>query len=211
MSSTPAAASSTQSGSTSFKFLTNEQPQPQLYTDVQNLNAFGNEQLTEFTKITLSFLAQQEDSRSRMEAFAAAQGVNLRALENTVQGILYFFSEALKRSLKQDDVKSDLEKLGLESARAELLAQSYQREFATLSSTLVSSTFKVNQLVDMEWKFGVTAGTSELSEVGTCFLQVKLVLNRNGKKENVLFEMSLPQFYSFLANMQKAALAIDQA
>jgi len=61
----------------------------------------------------------------------------------------------------------------------------------------------------MEWKFGVTASSSELSHLGQCFLQLKLVLNKGGKKENVLMELTLPQFYKFLAQMEAAKRQCD--
>jgi hypothetical protein len=41
----------------------------------------------------------------------------------------------------------------------------------------------ISQLVDMEWKFGVTASTSAIDKVGNPFLQLKLVLNVNEKLE----------------------------
>ncbi len=204
-------SSASSSGATTFKFLPDESPQPQLFTDVQNLNAFDETQLAQFTSVTLAFLAQKEDSRTRMEQFSADHKINLRALENTIQGVLYFFSESLRRTLKQSEVKSDLLKLGLQETKAEILAASYQKEFSSLTVSLIDSTLKINQLVDMEWKFGVTAGTSELSDAGTCFLQLRLVTMKDGKRESVLMEMTLPQFYSFLTNMQKAAVAIQQA
>lgn len=57
----------------------------------------------------------------------------------------------------------------------------------------------------------VTAGTSELSDIGSCFLQIKFVVLKDGEKVSQLVEMTLPQFYSFLSSMQKAANAVEQA
>ena len=42
-----------------------------------------------------------------------------------------------------------------------------------LSRSVVGQTFMVNQLVDMEWKFGVTAGSSDLKVVGQTFFATK--------------------------------------
>ena len=56
----------------------------------------------------------------------------------------------------------------------------------------------VNPLVDMEWKFGVTAASSDMKVVGNSFLQLKLVVDKGGKKEDVYMELTLPQFYSIL-------------
>ncbi len=34
----------------------------------------------------------------------------------------------------------------------------------------------VNRVVDMDWRFGVTAASSELAQAGSTFLQLKLVV-----------------------------------
>lgn len=128
---------------------------------------------------------------------------------------------------------------------------------------MVLKTLAVNELVDMEWKFGVTASSKAVSKVGTCFLQLKLAIRRRRKNststpgvtsdyaafcrdflsnkgtgtdeggdsndintntntnttvdaktanasddglQHVLMELTLPQFYEFLQEMQKAGL-----
>ncbi|XP_077862236.1 COMM domain-containing protein 7-like [Saccoglossus kowalevskii] len=67
----------------------------------------------------------------------------------------------------------------------------------------------INQLVDMEWKFGVTAANSEINKVGNTFLQLKLVVNKGNRTENVYMELTLPQFYSFLHEMEKAKSSLE--
>lgn len=73
----------------------------------------------------------------------------------------------------------------------------------------MAQTFMVNPLVDMEWKFGVTAASSDMKVVGNSFLQLKLVVDKGGKKEDVYMELTLPQFYSFLHEMEKARTALE--
>jgi hypothetical protein len=54
----------------------------------------------------------------------------------------------------------------------------------------------------------VTAGSDELQKVGTCFLQLKLVLNRgNGKRENVLMGKYDPHNTTELSAHQVAMFA----
>ena len=69
----------------------------------------------------------------------------------------------------------------------------------------------MDRLVDMEWRFGVTASTSELKSVGATFLQLKLMLEkRDGSgTEAVHMELTLPQFYEFLAKMEKCQAYLD--
>ena len=62
----------------------------------------------------------------------------------------------------------------------------------------------------MEWKFGVTAASNQVAQVGATFLHLKLVIDRgNGRHEDVFMEMSLPQFFQFMADMEKAKTHLD--
>ncbi len=54
-----------------------------------------------------------------------------------------------------------------------------------LSESMIEKTLKVNELVDMEWRFGVTAANDELQQVGKVFLQLKLTIDRGGRRETV--------------------------
>jgi len=191
-----------------FKF-TSEAPSQQLYTDVGQINALNDEQLVQFVGVTMKFLAQDATAADLLTKFSATYGVNPKALKSTVKGILYFFGEALKRNLSPAQVREDLVNLGLGEAKATLLSNAWEKNFVELSQSMIAKTLKFNELIDLEWKFGVTASTSDLSQAGTCFLQLKLVLDRGDKKENVLMELSLPQFYQFLAQMQAASRQCD--
>jgi hypothetical protein len=186
-----------------FRFTT-EAPSQQLYSDVQNLNQFSNEQLTQFTQIVLVHLTNPSDATRRLGEFGEEHGVNVRALGNTLRGVLFFFTGALKANLGAQQVKSDLSGLGLAEDKAELLSSQWQTEFSALARTMASRTLSVNQLVDTEWAFGVTSASSELNNQGSCFLQLKFVVDRGFSREDVVMELTLPQFYSFLSEMQAA-------
>ncbi len=54
----------------------------------------------------------------------------------------------------------------------------------------------------------VTAANDEVSQVGKVFLQLKLVVDRAGTRETVPMELTLPQFYAFLHEMQKAQVQL---
>lgn len=67
-----------------------------------------------------------------------------------------------------------------------------------------------HQVVDVEWKFGVTAASCKERQVGTTYLHLKLVLDTGcGHTKNVYLEMSLPQFYAFLHELEKAKGSLD--
>uniref|UniRef100_A0A672HRQ4 COMM domain containing 7 n=1 Tax=Salarias fasciatus TaxID=181472 RepID=A0A672HRQ4_SALFA len=55
----------------------------------------------------------------------------------------------------------------------------------------------------------VTVGTSEVQKAGNIFLQLKLVVRRGSSTENVYMELTLPQFYNFLHEMERAKASME--
>uniref|UniRef100_A0A8C4DPY2 COMM domain containing 7 n=1 Tax=Dicentrarchus labrax TaxID=13489 RepID=A0A8C4DPY2_DICLA len=55
----------------------------------------------------------------------------------------------------------------------------------------------------------VTVGTSEVQKVGNIFLQLKLVVRKGNSTENVYMELTLPQFYNFLHEMERAKASME--
>ena len=90
------------------------------------------------------------------------------------------------------------------------LRGAWESSSRALASAGVKGSIMANQLVDMEWKFGVTAASDELGQVGSTFLHMKLVVDKgNGLREDVFMELTLPQFYEFMADMEKAKTYVD--
>ena len=98
---------------------------------------------------------------------------------------------------------------GLSTDNSTHVSERWKSNLIALSRSVVGQTFMVNQLVDMEWKFGVTAGSSDLKVLGQTFLQLKMVVDRGGVKEDVFMELTLPQFYSFLHEMERAKSTLE--
>lgn len=80
-----------------FRF-TSETPPQQLQNDIQTLNHFDEQQITELVEILLSFISLQPgfDFVSSIGEFSERNGVNLNALKNTIKGIVYFFKVTAK-------------------------------------------------------------------------------------------------------------------
>lgn len=80
----------------------------------------------------------------------------------------------------------------------------------TVDASSLSYVLSANQLIDMTWRFGLTAGNSAVKHVGDSFLQLALQLDQGGPHpRTVHVELSLPQFYAFLAELERAAKAIE--
>lgn len=46
-------------------------------------------------------------------------------------------------------------------------------------------------------------------QIGSTFLQIKFVIDNGGVLENKSVELTLPQFYDFLAEMEKAKTFVE--
>ncbi|KOC66404.1 COMM domain-containing protein 7 [Habropoda laboriosa] len=67
----------------------------------------------------------------------------------------------------------------------------------------------ITKIVDVSWRFGVTAASSESNNVGKSFVQLKLNLEECGKTKNVFVEMTISEFYQFLHDLEKAKCNLD--
>ncbi|XP_028684148.1 COMM domain-containing protein 7 isoform X12 [Macaca mulatta] len=116
---------------------------------------------------------------------------------------------ALKKSLTAKQVQADFITLGLSEEKATYFSEKWKQNAPTLAQWAIGQTLMINQLIDMEWKFGVTSGSSELEKVGSIFLQLKLVVKKGNQTENVYIELTLPQFYSFLHEMERVRTSME--
>ncbi|XP_036389538.1 COMM domain-containing protein 7 [Megalops cyprinoides] len=181
-------------------------------TDFQNLNKFSEQQFVSLTEILFRFLIEPKETdrfMQQLSEFAGENGMSAGPLRNLVKSVLLVPHGALKKNLNADQVKEDLVTLGLNEDKAIHFSNQWKVHYPVLSRLAVGQTLMVNQLVDMEWKFGVTVGTSELQKVGNIFLQLKLVIRKGNSTENVYMELTLPQFYNFLHEMERAKASMD--
>ncbi|XP_019855833.1 PREDICTED: COMM domain-containing protein 7-like [Amphimedon queenslandica] len=189
-----------------------EAVEDQFYTDFGNLNKLQDEKFQTLMVLVFEFLASPQTSSqfiSNLEKFASDNGLGSGALKNLIKTVLVFFKAALKRNLPPTQLKEDLLQLGLSEEKGSWVAAQWKTNLGTFSKIAVGQSLTVNQLVDMEWRFGVTAADSEMKKVGNTYLQLKLVLDKGIKTEEVFMELTLPQFYSFLHEMEKAKAGIE--
>ncbi|CDQ88022.1 unnamed protein product [Oncorhynchus mykiss] len=171
--------------------------------DFQNLNKFNEQQFTSLTEILFNFLLEPKEVNTPMHELI------FDILTDLVSAFMLRQLGSLKKNLTEDQVKEDLLTLGVSEDKADHFSQQWSLHYPVLSRLAVGQTLMVNQLVDMEWKFGVTVGTSELQKVGNTFLQLKLVIRKGNSTENVYMELTLPQFYNFLHEMERAKASMD--
>lgn len=191
---------------------TSETPDDQYFVDFANLNKLEIEQLSQLNALVIAFLAAPDQATqliSQLEEFAAANSLPVNGLKNITKSLLIFYKAALKKNLSTSHVKDDLVQLGLSDEKASQFSQQWKSQIVAISRVAAGQTLMVNQLVDMEWRFGVTAADSDMRKVGNSYLQLKLVVDKGTKTEEIFMELTLPQFYSFLHEMERAKSSLE--
>ncbi|XP_023405912.1 COMM domain-containing protein 7 isoform X2 [Loxodonta africana] len=180
------------------------------HTTHYNFRAY--KQFSALTEVIFHFLAEPKEVErflAQLSEFATTNQISLGPLRSTVKSLLLVPNGALKKSLTAEQVRADFITLGLSEDKATYFSEKWKQKSPTLARWAIGQTLMVNQLIDMEWKFGVTSGSSELEKVGSIFLQLKLVVKKGNQTENLYIELTLPQFYSFLHEMERVRASME--
>ncbi|XP_027478940.1 COMM domain-containing protein 7 isoform X1 [Zalophus californianus] len=156
--------------------------------DMQQLNQLGAQQFSALTEVLFHFLTEPKEVErflAQLSEFATTNQISLGPLRSIVKSLLLVPNGALKKSLTADQVRADFITLGLSEEKATYFSEKWKQSAPTLARWAIGQTLMINQLIDMEWKFGVTSGSSELEKVGSIFLQLKLVVQKGNQTENL--------------------------
>ncbi|XP_063489889.1 COMM domain-containing protein 7 isoform X2 [Symphalangus syndactylus] len=161
--------------------------------DMQQLNQLGA-QFSALTEVLFHFLTEPKEVErflAQLSEFATTNQMSLGSLRSIVKSLLVVPNGALKKSLTAKQVQADFITLGLSEEKATYFSEKWKQNAPTLARWAIGQTLMINQLIDMEWKFGVTSGSSELEKVGSIFLQLKLVVKKGNQIENVYIDWGL--------------------
>ncbi|ERE71412.1 COMM domain-containing protein 7 [Cricetulus griseus] len=145
-------------------------------------------QFSALTEVLFHFLTEPKEVEhflAQLSEFATTNQISLGPLKSIIKSLLLVPNGALKKGLTAEQVRADLLTLGLSEEKATYFSEKWKQNAPTLAQWAIGQTLMINQLVDMEWRFGVTSGSSELEKVGSIFLQLKLVVKKGKQMENV--------------------------
>ncbi|XP_076811722.1 COMM domain-containing protein 7-like isoform X1 [Clavelina lepadiformis] len=193
-------------GETTSLHFSDAHPPTQFYVDAKFANSLNNQQYEDILSRLFAFTHNPDlgsDLGSNLQHYCLTESLPVSSVKDLFKTLLIVARGATKNKLTGGQLYSDLQRLGLDAGRANLFCQTWkdQSEVSDQFSKL-----DLKRLVDLEWKFGVTAASSELHRVGNCYIQLKMVVTKDSKRESVLMELSLPQFYTFMHEMETAKL-----
>jgi len=97
---------------------------------------------------------------------------------------------------------------GLKDTHATQVIAHYTAHRGALSQFAVDRAVDVCVLLDAEWRFGVTVSTDDVGRVGSSYVQLRLLTGSSApasaSPEEHAVELTVPQFYSLLASLEKA-------
>jgi hypothetical protein len=172
------------------------------------LAAEGNaEAVVAVVRAVVAFLRGEAGLEEGLSRVCETHGTKPIAARRYALGLTAAVRGALKNNLSDAELRSDLEELGLSKQRAAAVGAVVAESRPQLVAAAVEQMLSVNQLQDIDWRFGVTASSSEMDRVGSTFLQMKIA-RQDRPVANV--ELSLEQFYHFLGEMEKAEATLKQ-
>lgn len=123
--------------------------------------------------------------------------------------VKYVLQGSIVHQLSDAEVIEDLSVLGFGEGAVKKMMEVWAAGRVDAGQAALAYTLRVNPLIDMQWRFGVTTANSEIRHLGATFLQMLLTLDMGNHQKKLHLELSLPQFYDFLAQMEKAKAMCD--
>ncbi|KCV73058.1 hypothetical protein H696_00604 [Fonticula alba] len=76
----------------------------------------------------------------------------------------------------------------------------------------MATSLALDRLVDVDWTFGVTAGSDVQRRSNATFVRLKItLLSPDSQLENIHLELSIAQFYELMKQLEEARLALAKA
>lgn len=125
-----------------FHFIS-EQPDEQLYTDIQKINAFNQELLLELVTILLNVAQGKQDLSTGLGQFCSENNINEARLRPTVKALFYLFRGSMRNNATPKHIGEDLLNFGVEKEQAVAVAQAWKNNFLDLSKSVIGKTLQV--------------------------------------------------------------------
>ena len=127
----------------SFHF-TQDSVDEQLFTDIQKINNFQAELLSELVTILLNVMQGRQDLTSSIGEFCAKHSINEARLRPTVKALVYLFRGSMRNNATPKHIGEDLLSFGIEKEQAIVIAQAWKANLLDLSRSVIGQTLQVH-------------------------------------------------------------------
>jgi len=191
-------------------FAANKDVTPETYEAVQVLGSFPANLLEELIEVVLRGLEGEAPIPVLLEEYAEAHNVKKMETLTSISNMLEaFFRGSVQHGSSLKVVAEDLKKLGAKDAVIQAVGVLWKEHLPALSHSFAEASLEVNKLEDVEWRFGVAAGSSDKAISGAAFIEMKLKIRQGDESVVRYMELSLPQFYEFVHQMERAKAVLE--
>ncbi len=185
-----------------------------LIRDLAQLGGVAAENVAGLAAAVLEFLIHKKSApfQAALEGFASTGEMSPAALKAAARSLIVVFESGMREGWSAGGLYTECIRLGLPEDAATALRGEWSRNASHIASSLLAKTIAANELIDVDWSFGVTASTSDSDQVGRTYLQMKLTIRNDDEGKghrDVYLELSLEQFYSFLAQIETCKSHLD--
>ena len=184
----------------------------ELYADIVQLNDItDDEAIKELIAICVDFLVDgtNADFQEKLTIFGSNRAMSINFLKAIVRSLLLLLQESMKDGVTLVELEKKCNVYNILPRLTSLILDVWSRRSKQIVHNLIARTVTSNELVDLDWTFGVTASTDDCDQIGKTFLHLKLTLNTSSGIKVIFLELSLDQFYNLLGKLSKCKAHID--
>lgn len=184
---------------------------------VENIGKLPQDLLAELCQRVMLYLQHHTpgvDAMDLQQRFhGAGIGLHVIKLETMINLISFVFRTAAKNSIPAEELAVTLanssNKWSKQAVQVIRHVWSEQGKFLAAEAT-IKSMVTVGQLVDLQWKMGMTVSSSNCKSLNCPYVTVTLkVAETAGQITNKSFEMSIPQFQNFFKQFKEMASVLE--
>jgi hypothetical protein len=161
--------------------------------------------------VDLVVSASSVDLQEELEKLSSGCSVKPSMLRAAISEMVVFYDLARSKGWASPMLSDHLQSAQVPEAVVGIASEMFGNNQGRIAAASLSKTLKANQLVDMDWIFGVTASSDSCDEVGKTYLQLKLTFEQEvgSGGRHMHLEMSVDQFFAFLSSMEKCKQYMD--
>lgn len=192
-------------------FLKDIQLSQSFLQSLSNIGQLSRPHLSILLQFTFNLLTNQSNEndevlKGQLQEYLKEQGSNDISTDefwNYTKCLLFIFKSSVQNELTRDKLEADLKHLGCNQNGTLIARAFFQHAYQAVSlQSSKDEDINLNSVIDFEWRFGITASSSEMSRIGKPFVQMKFIIQ--GREDPVYLELRVDQFYEFLHEMEKA-------
>lgn len=190
----------------------------QIRNDLIRLNSCTADQVSTLTEMVHKYLSntKKENGSIFQEELVIFAESNVKDIDNVslksiVRALVLISRKASKECWTVAQLTTAYESAGVNDTVVNLIISNWRKRhdkkyYQTINRVEVVN---VTHVIDLEWSFGMSLASNELDEINVPFVQLNFLHLGDNQKATSMIEMTLDQFYSFLAQMEKAHTYVD--